>query len=228
MPIEEVLDDEHARRFVTVVDELLDRYRASLPADRRVLVDSYRVVHVARKVVGIGSVGTRAWVLLLLGRDHEDPLVLQLKEAQPSVLAPYAGDTTCSTQGQRVVEGQRLMQAASDHLLGWVRFVSFDGAEHDFYVRQLWDGKGSVELADLTPAGLRAYGESCGWTLARGHARSGDRIALAAYMGDGREIDEAIAAFADGYADLNQQDHACSARGDRIRPPPDHRGSRTA
>ena len=170
-------------------------------------MEGYRFVALARKVVGVGSVGTRAWVVLMQGRDASDPLLLQLKEAQPSVLAPYAGATTYECEGHRVVEGQRLMQAASDHLLGWYDLTALDGEHRDFYVRQLWDGKASIEVEHLTDKGLAVYGQACGWTLARGHARSGDRVALAAYLGDDAGFDQAIASFAAAYADTNEADH---------------------
>jgi uncharacterized protein (DUF2252 family) len=207
-PVEDLLDNEERERYVDVMHNLLRQYRESLPPDRRSLIESYRFVDFARKVVGVGSVGTRAWVMLLMGRDIGDPLMLQVKEAQRSVLAPFAGDVEHGSQGRRVVEGQRLMQAASDHLLGWTNLSGFDGRERDFYVRQLWDGKASIDVTRLTPAGLRVYAESCGWTLARGHARSGDRIALAAYAGTDTSYDEAFAAFARSYADTNERDHA--------------------
>ena len=208
VPADELLDGEQRERYVEVIRDFLTQYRESLPPDRRSLLESYRFVSIARKVVGVGSVGTRAWIVLMLGRDAEDPLLLQLKEALPSVLAPYTGRTAWDSEGRRVVEGQRLMQAASDHLLGWYRLRAWDGEQHDFYVRQLWDGKASIEIANLTPKGLRVYGESCGWTLARGHARSGDRIALASYLGDDPEFDAAITAFAGAYAETNEADHA--------------------
>ncbi len=207
-PIEELLDAEGRERYVEVMRSLLHQYRESLAPDRRSLIESYRFVDIARKVVGVGSVGTRAWVILLMGRDAGDPLLLQLKEAQRSVLAPFAGDVEHGSQGRRVVEGQRLMQATSDHLLGWTHQVGFDGRARDFYVRQLWDGKASIDVNHLTPAGLRVYAESCGWTLARGHARSGDRIAMAAYAGSDPAYDEAMTAFARAYADTNEADHA--------------------
>jgi uncharacterized protein (DUF2252 family) len=142
-------------------------------------------VHAARKVVGVGSVGTRAWILLLLGRDENDPLFLQFKEAQPSVLEPFLGRSEFDQHGQRVVEGQRLMQAASDILLGWERIVTIDGQTKDFYVRQLWDAKGSAEVELMEPAALETYGTICAWTLARAHARSGDAIAISSYLGRG-------------------------------------------
>jgi len=207
-PADELLVGEQRERYVEVVQEFLRKYRASLAPDRRVLMEGYRFVSIARKVVGVGSVGTRAWVVLMQGRDAGDPLLLQLKEAQPSVLAPFAGATSYESDGHRVVEGQRLMQAAGDHLLGWYDLTAWDGEQRDFYVRQLWDGKASIEVAHLTHKGLLVYGESCGWTLARGHARSGDRIALAAYLGEDHGFDEAIAAFSAAYADTNEADHA--------------------
>lgn len=207
-PAEDLLDDHGREIYVETLRSQLKQYRESLPADRRSLIESYRFVDLARKVVGVGSVGTRAWVVLLMGRDANDPLILQLKEAQRSVLAPYAGDVEHGSQGRRVVEGQRLMQATSDHLLGWTHQAGFDGQPRDFYVRQLWDGKASIDVTRLTPAGLRVYAESCGWTLARGHSRSGDRIALAAYAGEDTAYEDAMAAFATAYADTNERDHA--------------------
>lgn len=211
VPLEELVTAAQRDAVEQVVTQMVGQYVASLPADRRVLVSSYRMVHLARKVVGVGSVGTQAWVVLLVGRDEDDPMVLQMKEATRSVLAPYVGDTACATEGQRVVEGQRLMQAASDHLLGWFSVTAAGRATTDFYVRQLWDGKGSIDVTRLTAKGLAAYGESCGWTLARGHARSGDRVAIAAYLGEGTEFDEAIAAFARAYAKVNRHDHGLLA-----------------
>ncbi len=207
VPADELLDGPSRDRYVEVVQDFLTQYRTSLRPDRRVLIESYRFVELARKVVGVGSVGTRAWVVLLMGRDAEDPLLLQLKEAQPSVLAPFVDATTYESEGQRVVEGQRLMQTTPDHLLGWYRLRAWDDQVRDFYVRQLWDGKASIDITKLSPKGFRAYVESCGWTLARAHARSGDRIALAAYLGDGDSVDHAIAAFAANYADTNEDDH---------------------
>jgi uncharacterized protein (DUF2252 family) len=208
VPLEELLDLDQRERYVEVIQSFLRQYRESLPPDRRLLMETYRYLHMARKVVGVGSVGTRAWVVLLVGHDADDPLILQLKEAQPSVLAPYAGDTEFECQGRRVVEGQRLMQAASDPLLGWYHIVGFDGGAHDFYVRQLWDGKASIDVSQLSPDGLVVYGESCGWTLARGHARSGDRVAMAAYLGEEATFENAVADFAVAYAATNEADHA--------------------
>ena len=207
VPADELLEGAARERYVEVVQEFLMQYRSSLRPDRRELLESYRYIQMARKVVGVGSVGTRAWVVLFMGRDADDPLLLQLKEAQPSVLAPYAGGTLHESEGRRVVEGQRLMQTAPDHLLGWYRLDAWDGEQRDFYVRQLWDGKASIDVSRLSPKGLRAYSESCGWTLARAHARSGDRIALSAYLGDDDTFESAITAFASAYADTNERDH---------------------
>jgi uncharacterized protein (DUF2252 family) len=207
-PAEDLLDERGRETYVESMRAQLREYRESLQPDRRTLVESYRFADLARKVVGVGSVGTRAWVALMVGRDAEDPLILQIKQAQHSVLAPYAGDVEHGSQGRRVVEGQRLMQATSDHLLGWTHQPLLGGRTFDYYVRQLWDGKASIDVTRLTPAGLRVYAESCGWTLARGHARSGDRIAMAAYAGEDGTYDDAMAAFASAYADTNERDHA--------------------
>ena len=162
----------------------------------------------AHKVVGVGSVGTRAWVILFTGRDDEDPLFLQAKEAQPSVLEPYAGRSEFENHGRRVVEGQWLMQAASDSFLGWCHAVGLDGQERDFYVRQLWDGKGSGEVEAMDAEMLRIYARLCAWTLARAHARSGDAVAIGAYLGRGTAFDKAVAEFSRRYADQNERDHA--------------------
>ena len=157
----------------------------------------------------MGSVGTRAWIVLMLGRDGRDPLFLQVKEAQPSVLEAFAGRSVYRNAGHRVVSGQRLMQTASDVFLGWVQVTdSPDGGERDFYVRQLRDWKGSAEIEAMVPKGMRIYAEMCGWTLARAHARSGDPVAIAAYLGKSEAFDRAIAAFAVVYADQNESDYA--------------------
>jgi uncharacterized protein (DUF2252 family) len=182
-------------------------YRRTLQPDRRHLLEGYRIVDMARKVVGVGSVGTRTWILLLLGKDDNDPLMLQIKEAAPSVLEAHSGKSGYASNGQRVVEGQRLLQATSDILLGWIHVEGFDGVQRDFYVRQLWDGKMSPSFETMTPAALRLFAELCGRTLARGHARSGDRVALAAYLGSGTAFDDAIVAFANAYAELNDRDY---------------------
>ena len=189
-------------------DRLLDQYLASLHADRQHLVRSYRLVDMARKVVGIGSVGTRAWVILLTARDSRDVLVLQAKQAQESVLEPYLGSSEFSSHGERVVRGQRMMQAATDIFLSWQRSVSLDGVERDYYVRQLWDWKASADLSRMTERGLLTYTRACAWSLARSHARSGDRLAIAAYLGKSDRFERAIAEFAERYADQNERDFA--------------------
>jgi uncharacterized protein (DUF2252 family) len=204
VPLAELATDD----AVASIRAIYHSYRHSLPADRRVLLERFRYVDSARKVVGVGSVGTRCWVLLLLGRDERDPLFLQMKEAEASVLEPLLGASGLASHGQRIVEGQRLMQAASDIFLGWVHSEQdIDGSSRDFYVRQLRDWKLSVDLETILPRGLAHYAAACGWTLARAHARTGDRIAIAAYLGGSDTFDRAIAEFAAGYADLNEQDH---------------------
>jgi hypothetical protein len=208
VPAEELLDADQRGRYVEVVRSFLTQYRESLTPHLRALMERYRFAHIARKVVGVGSVGTQSWAVLMVGRDESDPLILQLKEATRSVFEPYAKPSVYESHGRRVVEGQRFMQAASDPMLGWYHLVAWDGLEHDFYVRQLWDGKASIDIAHLGPSGLRAYGEACGWTLARGHARSGDRVAIAAYVGEDPTWEEALAAFASAYAEVNAADHA--------------------
>ena len=196
-------------RLEGVIHQLFRDYRRTLQQDRRHLLEEFRMVDLARKVVGVGSVGTRCWILLLLGRDGEDPLFLQIKEAQSSVLEPYLGKSQYKNHGQRVVVGQRLMQASSDIFLGWLHSKeTLDGSERDFYVRQLWDWKTSVDLDLILPRGLELYGEVCGFLLARAHARSGDRIAIASYLGKGDTFDRALAEFAVTYADQNERDHA--------------------
>ncbi len=205
-PIEDVLPGAERQHLEDVVRRMIRTYRRTLPRDRRNLLESYRFVHAARKVVGVGSVGARTWILLLVGRDDNDPLFLQFKEAQKSVLEPFLGRSQYAQHGQRVVEGQRMMQAAPDILLGWERIVTIDGEKKDFYVRQLWDEKGSADVELMDPAALDAYGRICGWTLARAHARSGDRIAIAAYLGKASSFDRAMASFAEAYADQNERD----------------------
>jgi uncharacterized protein (DUF2252 family) len=207
VPLEELLADVPRQEFESRMADLLEGYRASLAEDRRRLLDGYRFQGIARKVVGVGSVGTRAWVVLMVGRDEQDPLVLQCKEAQASVLEPYAGASAFANSGQRVVEGQRMMQAASDIFLGWLPAVGLDEQQRDFYVRQLWDGKLSVDIEAMGFEQLRNYGRLCGWTLARAHARSGDRIAIAGYLGKSGVFEEALAEFSAAYADQNELDH---------------------
>ena len=190
------------------IHKLLRLYRRTLPHDRRHLLESFSYADLARKVVGVGSVGTRAWIMLLTGMNEDDPLFLQVKEAQPSVLEPYVGKSAYRNHGQRVVEGQKMMQAASDIFLGYVRGPEDpDGVVRDYYVRQLWDWKTSANLETIAPRGLELYARACGWTLARAHARSGDRIAIAAYLGKSEVFDRALADYATAYADQNEKDY---------------------
>jgi uncharacterized protein (DUF2252 family) len=207
VPVEELLGEAENNELRARLEGMLSDYRDSLTDEYGVLLSDYTFQSIARKVVGVGSVGTRAWVLLFVGRDEQDPLVLQAKEAQASVLEPYAGASQYSNHGRRVVEGQRLMQAAGDILLGWLPAVGIDEVKRDFYVRQLWDGKLSVEIDTMNHAMLRAYGALCAWTLARGHARTGDRIAIASYLGAGGVFDQAIVDFSEAYADQNERDY---------------------
>ncbi|HEX4308294.1 MAG TPA: DUF2252 domain-containing protein [Solirubrobacterales bacterium] len=193
---------------ITMMERLLDQYRDTLDDQARVLAGRYRFVDAAHKVVGVGSVGTRAWIALLLGRDESDPLFLQIKEAGPSVLEPFAGASQFSHCGQRVVAGQRLTQAAGDLLLGWLTAEGPDGKKRDFYVRQLWDGKGSAEIESMSASTMADYARLCGLTLARGHARSGDPRAIAAYLGKSDSFDRAIVQFSEAYADQNEADYA--------------------
>jgi uncharacterized protein (DUF2252 family) len=192
--------------------DYLQAYCKTLPDDRRRLVEQFRYVHMARKVVGVGSVGTRAWVVLLLGRNDDDPLFLQFKEAQASVLESYVGKSKFADHGKRVVEGQRLMQAASDIFLGWENApMGVDGQSRDYYARQLWDWKLSADVETMPLKELMIYDEMCGWTLARAHARSGDRVAIGAYLGKNESFDQAVAEFAAAYADQNQRDYQALA-----------------
>jgi len=207
VPISELLGPEAHLLLEEVVSQALRSYRLSLSGARRHLLEQFRYADAARKVVGVGSVGTRAWALLMLGVDDE-PLVLQLKEAEESVLEPYAGRSRLQSHGQRVVAGQQLLQASSDVFLGWTQVPALDGEARDFHVRQLWDWKVSADPSRQDPATMEIYGQLCGWTLARGHARSGDRIAIAAYLGDSGVFDEAMADFASSYADQAERDHA--------------------
>jgi uncharacterized protein (DUF2252 family) len=186
---------------------LISRYARTLEYSRRILLKQYEFADIARKVVGVGSVGTRCWIVLMFGRDEADPLFLQVKEAQPSVLSAFVGASTFANEGERVVSGQRLMQAVSDIFLGWQRVEGIDGQLRDFYFRQLRDWKLSLEIGDMLPRGVRIYGETCAWTLARAHARSGDRIAIGAYLGGKDVFDQAIADFAAAYADQNEADY---------------------
>ncbi|HEX4526434.1 MAG TPA: DUF2252 domain-containing protein [Gaiellaceae bacterium] len=216
-PVRELVDGEPGQQAIQdSIGRLLGTYRRTLQGDRRLLLESYRYVDLARKVVGVGSVGTRCWIVLLLGRDNGDPLFLQVKEAGQSVLAPILGRSRFANNGQRIVEGQRLMQASSDIFLGWIRTeLTLDGIARDFYVRQLWDWKASIDLDLIKPQGLMLYAQACGWTLARAHARSGDRIAIASYQGKADVFDRAVADFAKAYADLNERDYQALAEAAR-------------
>ena len=209
VPIDELLPrQEDTAKFESQLLGLIDTYRLTLETDRRYLFETFRYADMARKVVGVGSVGTRCWILLMFGRDESDPLFLQVKEAQESVLSRFVGASQYANQGQRVVVGQRLMQASSDIFLGWQRTeVGLDDRQRDFYVRQLRDWKYSLPIDAMEPRGMSVYGEVCGWALARAHACSGDRIAIAAYLGGSDLFDTAIAQFAAAYADQNQRDH---------------------
>ncbi|WP_189216413.1 MULTISPECIES: DUF2252 domain-containing protein [Streptomyces] len=213
VPLRDLLaGDESGPRQERQLHTLVDAYARSLSSERRHLLRRYRLVDMARKVVGVGSVGTRCWILLLLGRDDEDPLLLQAKEAQPSVLEPYTGGgEEFDNQGRRVVCGQRLMQTSGDIFLGWTRVVGLDGHGRDFYVRQLRDWKGIARPDTMGPRLLAVFARLCGASLARAHARSGDPVAIAAYLGGGDHFDRALAEFARGYADQNERDHTALA-----------------
>jgi uncharacterized protein (DUF2252 family) len=206
-PIKDLLPGLEGEPVENLIRDLIEGYGTSLQSDRQHLLEQFTMVDMARKVVGVGSVGTRCWIVLMLGRDGADPLFLQAKEASASVLEPHAGPSQYGTQGERVVAGQRLMQAASDIFLGWERVRGLDGRQRDFYVRQLRDWKGVVEPSMMVPLGMGVFGELCGATLARAHARSGDRIGIAAYLGGGDVFDRAVADFAETYADQNERDH---------------------
>ena len=213
VPVADLLPRTEREELESQVDWLLARYRRTLTSDGRVLLDQFERVDIARKVVGVGTVGTRCWIVLLRGRGEGDPLFLQVKEAHPSVLAPHAAVALRQpllhrNQGERVVTGQRLMQAAEDLFLGWDRIVDADGRKRDFYVRQLRDTKAVADVERMDPLGMTMFGQLCGWTLARAHARSGDPVAVAAYLGDDDTFPEAVADFAEDYADQNERDHA--------------------
>jgi len=220
VPVAELLHHDEVVAFEDVVEETLRSYRRSLPAGRRQLIEQYSYAEAARKVVGVGSVGTRAWVVLMLGTGHDDPLFLQLKEARTSVLAAAAGRSRFDQEGQRVVVGQQLIQASSDIFLGWSRVTAMDGVVRDFYIRQLWDWKLSTDVGRQSPRTMTVYAQMCGWVLARGHARTGDRIAIAGYLGRGDAFDVAMTEFAELYADQNERDYELfmdAAREQRIK-----------
>ncbi|OJU85283.1 MAG: hypothetical protein BGO11_17235 [Solirubrobacterales bacterium 70-9] len=219
VPIARLAGDRDPAEIQAMLRSLLDRYAGTLEPHSRRLVERYHLVDAGHKVVGVGSVGTRAWIALLLGDLNRDPLFLQIKEAGSSVLEPYAGESEFAHHGQRVVAGQRLMQAAGDIMLGWLDAEGVDdGIERQYYVRQLWDGKGSADIDVMEPQAMAIYADLCGWTLARAHGRSGDRAAIAAYLGRGDRFDRAMAEFAEAYADRNEADYqallAAEERGD--------------
>ncbi len=207
VPIEDMIEPgSEWEQSDVLIKELLSSYRRTLGVDHHP-IEEFRYVHAARKVVGVGSVGTRCYILLLVGRDDTDPLVLQVKEAEASVLEQFVGKSHYAHHGQRVVAGQRLMQGATDVFLGYQRVKGLDGQERDYYVRQLHDWKGVTEVDEMSVTGATLYAQLCGATLARAHARWGDRIAIAAYLGKGETFEQAIASFAFGYADQNERDH---------------------
>ena len=208
VPIEELVGEAEVRAYDEQMGNLIDAYVQSLDVGRRTLITRFTYTGMARKVVGVGSVGTRAWIVLLLGRDDADPLLMQVKEAERSVLEGYLQPSAYSNSAERVVAGQRLMQACSDILLGWLRSVGPDPFAGDYYVRQLHDWKGSADVESMSPAVLAGYGQSCGEVLARAHSRSGDRIAIAAYLGNGDAVDRTLVRFAESYADQNERDYA--------------------
>ena len=208
IPVDELVGEEQARQYEQQMSVLIDEYRQSLDPSRRRLIGRFRYVGGARKVVGVGSVGTRAWVVLLLGRDDNDPLLMQVKEAEPSVMERYLGACGYANAAERVVQGEKLMQASSDILLGWLRCVGPDGHEGDYYVRQLRDWKQSVSLESTDPQLLADYARSCAHALARAHARSGDRVEIAGYLGSGDVADIAFTRFAEAYARQNEHDYA--------------------
>ncbi|MDX8050768.1 DUF2252 domain-containing protein [Lentzea sp. BCCO 10_0798] len=218
VPVGDLLPDTDREDLEFLIQDLLASYATTLSPDRRHLLSGFRFVDMARKVVGVGSVGTRCWIVLLHGRDENDPLLLQVKEASRSVLADHLPGRPRAhhrSEGERVVAGQRLMQAVGDIFLGWETAEGIDGLTRDFYVRQLRDWKGSASVETMDEAGLRLYGGLCGWTLARAHARTGDRIAMAAYLDGGKAFDVALAEFAESYADRNEQDYRLLAQAAR-------------
>jgi uncharacterized protein (DUF2252 family) len=208
-PVEDLAEGIDPEAVLETMDGFINSYRDTLRGEQRSLLERYRFAHVARKVVGVGSVGTEAWILLLLD-DHDAPLFLQVKEADASVIEEFTSKSEFSNHGQRVVAGQLLMQAASDIFLGWERFTWLD-QERDYYIRQLRDWKGSADIEGMTRAGMELWGRMCGWTLARAHARSGDRVAIAAYLGKSDSFERAIGKFSAAYADQNELDYQAMA-----------------
>jgi uncharacterized protein (DUF2252 family) len=208
VPIEDLANGRERDEMFEGLHQLLRSYRSTLQWDRRILLEEFRFVDIARKVVGVGSVGTRAWIALMLGLDDQDPLFLQVKEAEASVLEEHLGHSGFANHGERVVTGQRLMQASSDIFLGWLHAdEGLDGRPRDFYCRQLRDWKGSAVIEQMIPRGMAQYGKLCGWTLARAHARSGDRVAIAAYLGKSPSFDRALVQFSHAYAHQNKRDY---------------------
>jgi len=207
VPARDLIEEHELDELMTTIGRSLQLYRRTLSPDRRVLLDRYRFVDLARKVVGVGSVGTRCWVALLIGDDESDPLFLQVKEATASVLEEHLGASRYDQHGQRVVEGQRLIQSSPDVFLGWERGRGVDGVDRDYYFRQLWDWKGSADLDRIRPEGLAMYAALCGRCLAHAHARTGDSVAIAAYLGKGRTLTSSLVEFARRYADQNEADH---------------------
>jgi len=207
-PADQIFDPDKVGDTVSSLVQGLTDYRTTLQGDRQHLLSRYEFVDLARKVVGVGSVGTRCWIGLFVGRDKGDPLVLQVKQAEQSVAEPFLGPSGFANMGQRVVEGQRLVQSASDIFLGWDRVTGEDGVARDFYFRQMWDWKLSPDIDTMLPEGIDIYVQMCGYVLALGHARSGDAIAISSYLGTGPKFDEAMCRFATAYADQNDKDHA--------------------
>jgi uncharacterized protein (DUF2252 family) len=212
VPLEELFPGLESEYMTTRFHEMLRKYRATLPTDRKHLLEQFQIAQIARKVVGVGSVGTRCWILLLVGQRPEDVLFLQAKEAEASVLERFTKKSAYNNHGSRVVAGQRLMQASSDIFLGWQRTDGIDGISRDYYVRQLQDWKGSVDVEDTLPVGMSAYGATCANALARAHARSGDRIAIASYLGNNPSFEKALVRFAERYADQNEKDYEAFAQ----------------
>jgi uncharacterized protein (DUF2252 family) len=206
-PIDQLVEAGHEAETVENLVRALEEYQVTLAGDRQYLLSRYQFTDLARKVVGVGSVGTRCWVALFIGRDKGDPLVLQVKEAEHSVAEPFLQPSAFANMGQRVVEGQRLVQSASDIFLGWDTVTGVDGVIRDFYVRQMWDWKLSPDIDTMAPEALETYTQMCGWVLALGHARSGDAIAIGSYLGAGTRFDDSMCTFASSYADQNEKDH---------------------
>ncbi|MBS1836736.1 MAG: DUF2252 domain-containing protein [Actinobacteria bacterium] len=207
VPARDMFAPAQHQQLMGSIDHAFRMYRRTLSRDRRVLLDRYRFVDLARKVVGVGSVGTRCWVALLVGDDESDPLFLQVKEAGASVLEAHLGKSKYPQHGQRVVEGQRLIQSSPDVFLGWEQVDGLDGTTRDYYFRQLWDWKGSADLEQMTPETMAMYASICGRCLARAHARTGDSVAIAAYLGKGRTMTASLVEFAARYADQTEADH---------------------